>query len=129
MQHSPTRRLFRPLASASPSLSLPELTFIQARRWVARFALQNTLNYTILAQILPDRTSVSMSGDPFTIIMQPPPDETLEELQVREENEKAAKLRSENIDQYLKLSIKRDKVTKLLLLGLSAIPHHIVINI
>ena len=58
-----------------------------------------------------------MSDDPLTVAMQPPPDETLEELQAREENEIAAKLRSENIDQYLKLSIKRDKVTKLLLLG------------
>jgi hypothetical protein len=69
--------------------------------------------------MLPDPTSVSMSDDPLTVAMQPPPDETLEERQAREKNEVAAKLRSESIDQYLKLSGKQDKFTKLLVLGTS----------
>jgi len=77
----------------------------------------------------PDPTSTSTSDDdPLTAAMQPPPDETLEEQQAREKDEVAAKLRSESIDQYLKLSGKQDKVTKLLMLGLSVFPHHMIIN-
>lgn len=77
----------------------------------------------------PNPTSVSVSDDPLTIALQPAPDETLEERQAREKNERAAKLRSESIDQYLGLSNnKQEKVTKLLLLGLSAFAHQKIIN-
>ena len=64
--------------------------------------------------------SASGSDDPLALALQPPPNESLEERQARESGEMAAKLRSESIDEYLKLSRKRDKDIKVLLLGLSA---------
>lgn len=65
-------------------------------------------------------TFVPATDDPLTRALQPSPDELPEERQARESSEMAAKLRSESIDEYLKLSSNRAKVTKLLLLGLSA---------
>ena len=64
--------------------------------------------------------SASGSDDPLALALQPPPNESLEERRARESGEMAAKLRSESIDEYLKLSRKRDKDIKVLLLGLSA---------
>jgi guanine nucleotide-binding protein alpha-1 subunit len=61
------------------------------------------------------------SDDPLTIAVQPPPDESPAQRQEREKNETAAEVRSGRIDEYLKLSGKKAKVTKLLLLGLSAL--------
>ena len=63
--------------------------------------------------------------------MQPSPNESPEERQERENVEAAAKLRSESIDEYLKLTGKKHKLTKLLLLGPSPFPssftHHLLI--
>jgi hypothetical protein len=72
----------------------------------------------------PEPTSLSVSApdDPLTIAMQPSPNESPEERKAREMNETAAKLRSDTIDEYLK-GFKKAKVTKLLLLGLSAFLH------
>lgn len=69
----------------------------------------------------PELASVfsTASEDPLTIAIQPSPHESPEERQERENNEAAATLRSERIDEYLKLS-KKAKATKLLLLGPSA---------
>jgi len=71
----------------------------------------------------PEPAFVPASDDPLTIAMQPPGDETPEDRQTREKNEMAALLRSETIDEYLKLSGQQAKlrlnVTRLLLLGVS----------
>jgi len=64
----------------------------------------------------------SPSEDPLTVALQPSPDEPPEERQQRENNEAAAKLRSETIEEFLKLSGKKAKAaTKLLLLGSSVV--------
>jgi guanine nucleotide-binding protein alpha-1 subunit len=70
-----------------------------------------------------ESTPLYASDDPLAIAMQPPPDESPEQRQDREKNEVVARLRSETIDEYLKLSSKKPKVIKLLLLGLSSFLH------
>ncbi|EJD43347.1 G-alpha-domain-containing protein [Auricularia subglabra TFB-10046 SS5] len=62
------------------------------------------------------------AGDPFAEFLAPPANETPAERQMREEMERAAKLRSDEIDEELKKEralIKSKKVMKLLLLGQS----------
>jgi hypothetical protein len=74
-----------------------------------------------LKQMPPERALVSRypSEDPLTTAIQPPPNESPEERREREKNEAAAKLRSDIIDDFLRISGKKSKATKLLLLGSS----------
>lgn len=59
--------------------------------------------------------------DPLTLAIQPPPDETPEQRQIREAAEVEAKRVSDEIDEQIKkekeLSSKKRKPVKLLLLG------------
>lgn len=62
------------------------------------------------------------ANDPFADLLAPPANETPAERQMREENERAAKLRSDEIDEELKrerATLKSKRVMKLLLLGQS----------
>lgn len=63
-----------------------------------------------------------VSDDPLAFVMLPPPDETLEERDVRIQREEEARRISEAIDESLKQERhlqKRKRVVKLLLLGQS----------
>ncbi|KAL5498558.1 hypothetical protein ACEPAH_1912 [Sanghuangporus vaninii] len=65
---------------------------------------------------------VGKNDDPLTLVMAPPPDETLEERDARLAREAEARRISEAIDEQLKqerLQQKKNKIVKLLLLGQS----------
>lgn len=58
--------------------------------------------------------------DPLSVLMLPPPDETVEQKQAREQKEAEAKKISDSIDEELKrerAALKKKQIVRVLLLG------------